>query len=79
MYPNHRINSASLSSVFLPSLFLLSLPPCIMAQEEVPELTGMVAFNVTSKSGRVERLVISIGDGGKFLPKPNTSQPTPAE
>src|SRR6185436_2243887 len=39
-------------------------PMAIMAQETVPELTGTVAFNVESASGRVERLAVTIGDGG---------------
>jgi hypothetical protein len=45
-------------------------PVCILflliatAQDEVPDLTGTVAFNVGSRSGRVESLVVTIGDGG---------------
>jgi hypothetical protein len=46
------------------SLLMLALPRLIPAQEEVPELTGTVAFNVGSRSGRVERLAVTIGDGG---------------
>jgi hypothetical protein len=42
----------------------MALPASILAQEEPPELTGTVAFNVTSKQGRVERLAVTIGDGG---------------
>jgi len=41
-------------------LFLL----IVTAQDEVPDMTGTVAFNVGSRSGRVERLVVTIGDGG---------------
>src|SRR5438552_3397545 len=50
--------------VLVPSLFLLVSPVLTMAQDEVPELTGTLAFNVASRSGRVERLVVTIGDGG---------------
>jgi dienelactone hydrolase len=46
------------------SLLLLALPSLVTAQDEPPELTGTVAFNVTSKSGRLERLAVTIGDGG---------------
>jgi len=35
-----------------------------MAQESPPDLTGTVSFNVGSESGRVERLAVTIGDGG---------------
>jgi dienelactone hydrolase len=45
-------------------LFLLTATPWAAAQDDPPELTGTVAFNVTSRSGRVERLVVTIGDGG---------------
>jgi hypothetical protein len=46
------------------SLIMLASPALIPAQEEVPELTGSVAFSVGSPSGRVERLAVTIGDGG---------------
>ena len=45
-------------------LALLAWPLGTMAQEAVPELTGTVSFNVESRSGRVERLAVTIGDGG---------------
>ncbi len=43
---------------------LLVLPQFATAQDEPPELTATVGFNVASKSGRVERLAVTIGDGG---------------
>ena len=43
---------------------MMVLPPSIAAQDEPPELTATVAFNVGSKSGRVERLAVTVGDGG---------------
>ncbi|MCU1325596.1 MAG: hypothetical protein JWN34_966 [Bryobacterales bacterium] len=43
---------------------LIAVPLPIAAQADVPELTGTVAFRVSSASGRVERLVVTIGDGG---------------
>ncbi len=47
------------------SFFLLTaLPASVLAQEGPPELTGSISFQVGSKSGRVERLAITIGDGG---------------
>jgi len=46
------------------ALVALALPAPAAAQEEPPELTGTVAFNVSSRSGRVERLAVTIGDGG---------------
>jgi hypothetical protein len=58
MTPIHRI------SLLSASLFLLALPPLITAQDDPPELTGTVVFNVGSRSGRVERLAVTIGDGG---------------
>ena len=51
-------------SLLSASLLLMTLPASIMAQEEPPELTGSVGFNVGSKSGRVERLAVTVGDGG---------------
>ena len=42
----------------------LLLPSLAIAQDDPPELTGSVPFNVTSKSGRLERLAVTIGDGG---------------
>jgi len=42
----------------------LLLPSLATAQDDPPELTGSVPFNVTSKSGRLERLAVTIGDGG---------------
>jgi hypothetical protein len=45
-------------------LALALCPATSIAQETVPELTGTVAFNVESASGRVERLAVTIGDGG---------------
>src|SRR5689334_16388712 len=50
--------------VLLPSLILLLSPGLSTAQDESPELTGTLAFNVGSRSGRVERLAVTIGDGG---------------
>lgn len=58
MTPGNRIGILSAS------LLLLMSPPRTKAQDEVPELTGTVAFNVGSRSGRVERLAVTIGDGG---------------
>jgi hypothetical protein len=46
------------------SLLLLVPPTLVRAQDDVPELSGTLAFNVGSRSGRVERLVVTIGDGG---------------
>ena len=46
------------------TLFALLLPPSLAAQDDPPELTGTIGFNVASKSGRVERLAVTIGDGG---------------
>ena len=51
------------------AILRFTIPPllfsaAVLAQEETPELTGTVAFNVGSRSGRVERLVVTIGDGG---------------
>jgi hypothetical protein len=51
------------TALWAPCLLALA-PPWIAAQDEPPELTGTVAFNVGSRSGRVERLVVTIGDGG---------------
>lgn len=55
-------------SLFSASLFLLALPTTVLAQvastDDQPEITGSVAFNVASKSGRVERLAVTVGDGG---------------
>src|ERR1051326_3761653 len=48
----------------LASLSLLLLPSPSAAQDEPPELTGTLSFNVGSRSGRVERLAVTIGDGG---------------
>jgi hypothetical protein len=48
----------------LTALAALMLPVAVQAQDDAPELTGTVAFNVGSRSGRVERLVVQIGDGG---------------
>ena len=42
----------------------LLLPSLAIAQDDPPELTGSVPFNVTSKSGRLERVAVTIGDGG---------------
>lgn len=50
--------------LLLCSLVALAMPALAAAQEEQPELTGTVAFNVSSRSGRVERLAVTIGDGG---------------
>ena len=52
------------SAVLPAALILLTLPTCSRAQDEVPELTGTVAFTTASRSGRVERLMVTIGDGG---------------
>jgi dienelactone hydrolase len=49
-------NKVAMASIIVPLVML--------AQDTVPELTGTVAFNVDSKSGRVERLAVTIGDGG---------------
>ena len=46
------------------ALALALYTPAVLAQETIPELTGTVAFNVESASGRVERLAVTIGDGG---------------
>jgi hypothetical protein len=45
-------------------MLFLALQMSLPAQEDVPELTGSVSFNVGSRSGRVERLAVTIGDGG---------------
>jgi hypothetical protein len=62
------------------SLLLIALP--LAAQEEPPELTGALPFTVSSKSGRIERLAITIGDGGtgpyKAILWGETSLPTHA-
>ena len=42
----------------------LALATSLAAQEEVAELTGTLSFRIGSPSGRVERLVVAIGDGG---------------
>jgi hypothetical protein len=55
MMPSLR-NSLLAASLLLPSLAI--------AQDDPPELTGSVPFNVTSKSGRLERVAVTIGDGG---------------
>jgi hypothetical protein len=36
-----------------------------IAQQKPPELTGTVSFDVGSDSGRVERVAVQIGDGGR--------------
>jgi len=41
---------------------LLTLPSAVLAQEA--ELTGVVRFDVGSRSGIVEKVVITVGDGG---------------
>ena len=58
------MNFVGRTTLLSSSLVLLALPSFVTAQEEPPELTGAVAFNVTSKSGRLERLAVTIGDGG---------------
>ena len=55
---NHRVCTLGAT------LALALCPATSIAQETVPELTGTVAFNVESASGRVERLAVTIGDGG---------------
>ena len=55
---NHRICTLGIAL----ALALYAGP--VIAQETIPELTGTVAFNVESASGRVERLAVTIGDGG---------------
>lgn len=45
-------------------LAVLATPLLIVAQDDPPEITGTVAFNVASKSGRIERLAVTVGDGG---------------
>ena len=55
---NHRVCTLGAA------LALALCPATVIAQETVPELTGTVAFNVESASGRVERLAVTIGDGG---------------
>src|SRR5579884_4318666 len=46
------------------ALTLLLPALAAIAQETVPELNGTLPFNIDSKSGRVERLAVMIGDGG---------------
>ena len=53
-----------MKKVFSSAMLLVALQVSMRAQEEVPELTGTVNFNVGSRSGRVERLAVTIGDGG---------------
>jgi len=55
---NHRVCTLGVA------LALALYAPAVLAQETIPELTGTVAFNVESASGRVERLAVTIGDGG---------------
>ena len=43
---------------------LLASPFLIAQQKKVPELTGTIAFDVDSRSGRVETLEVTIGNGG---------------
>ncbi len=52
-----------ISIVFCVLLIVLSTSLHATAQQP-PDLTGNLSFNVGSESGRVERLVITIGDGG---------------
>lgn len=40
----------------------LSVP--LAGQQKPPELTGTLSFDVESRSGRVERIAVQIGDGG---------------
>jgi len=40
-----------------------------VAQEPAPELTGTLSFDIASRSGRVERLAVTVGDGGTGLYK----------
>ena len=48
---------------YLP-LILLVLAAPVVAQQRPPDLTGTLAFDVDSRSGRVERIAVQIGDGG---------------
>ena len=48
---------------FVPLILLLLAVP-LAAQQRPPDLTGTLAFDVDSRSGRVERIAVQIGDGG---------------
>ena len=44
---------------------LMAASACLVAQrKKAPELTGTIAFDVDSRSGRVETMEVVIGDGG---------------
>src|SRR5215467_16014927 len=53
-----------------------------LAQQNQPDLTGAISFNVHSTSGRVETLAVTIGDGGtgpyKSILSGDSSLPTHA-
>ena len=42
----------------------LAMMHCAFAEQQPPELTGTVSFNVRSRGGRIENLAVQIGDGG---------------
>jgi hypothetical protein len=46
------------------TLALLSVLSSGFAQQKQPDLTGTLTFKVDSPSGRVENLIVTIGDGG---------------
>ena len=52
------------NSLLSATVILMAALPMLVAQDDPPELTGTIAFKVASKSGRVERLAVTIGDGG---------------
>jgi hypothetical protein len=61
--------------------FLAALDSAV-AQQNQPDLTGTISFNVHSASGRVETLAVTIGDGGtgpyKAILSGDSSLPTHA-
>jgi hypothetical protein len=64
------------------ALGLSALFELALAQQNQPDLTGTISFNIHSTSGRVETLAVTIGDGGtgpyKSILSGNSSLPTHA-
>ena len=57
----NRTTRHALGALLLASSFLIGL---IAQRKTGPQLTGTIAFDVESRSGRVESLEVTIGDGG---------------
>ena len=59
-----KLNQAIRNCVPGLCLLLLAVPSLVAQRKKSPELTGTIAFDVDSRSGRVETMEVTIGDGG---------------